>query len=238
MSVSVNGVVVATEIWPTSEIAAVHELLRQRAIAIGLLAADASEADTETAIESLLGHEIPVPTPAETECRRYYDQHPGEFRSGELAFVRHILFQVTPGVPVNQVRALAERTLMAVRSDAGAFGEQARGLSNCPSSVFGGNLGQIGRGETVPEFEAAIFADGSVGVLPNLVKTRYGFHVVAVDRRESGELVPFEAVRALIADRLSAAVEQRALTQYVTLLAGEAEITGVDLTKASSPLIQ
>jgi|APFre7841882724_1041349.scaffolds.fasta_scaffold657555_1 hypothetical protein len=34
------------------------------------------------------------------ECRRWYDEHPEGFRSGVLARVRHLLFEVTPGVPV------------------------------------------------------------------------------------------------------------------------------------------
>ncbi len=122
--------------------------------------------------------------------------------------------------------------------DPGDFAAQARELSNCPSGVFGGNLGQIGRGESVPEFEVAVFANGSIGILPHLVKTRYGFHVVAVDHRVPGEAVPFAAVRERIADQLAAGVQQRALMQYVALLAGEAEISGVDLAQASSPLVQ
>ncbi|MGH7090199.1 MAG: peptidylprolyl isomerase, partial [Stellaceae bacterium] len=210
MSVSVNGVAIATEAWPNAALAAVRELLRQRAVATGLLAAGANDAEVEAAIERLLEQEVPVPAPGEAECRRYYDGHPNEFRSGDLAFVHHILFQVTPGVPVNPVRAIAERTLMAVLADPGDFAAQARELSNCPSGVFGGNLGQIGRGESVPEFETAIFADGSIGILPHLVKTRYGFHVVAVDHRVPGEAVPFAAVRERIADQLAAGVQQRA----------------------------
>ncbi len=238
MSVSVNGVIVATDAWPNAELAAVRELLRQRAIATGLLAAGASDAEVDAAIERLLAQEVAVPSPTEAECRRYYDGHPNELRSGELAFVRHILFQVTPGVPVNSVRAIAERTLMAVLTNPDDFAAQARELSNCPSSVFGSNLDQIGRGESVPEFAAAIFADDSIGVLPHLVKTRYGFHVVAIDHRIPGEAIPSDAVRERIADQLAAGAQQRALMQYIMLLAGEAEISGVDLAQASSLLMQ
>lgn len=238
MSVSVNGVAVATEAWPSAELAAVHELLRQRAIATGVLAPDAGAEDADAAIERLLEQEVSVPAPTDDECRRYYEGHPAEFRSGELAFVRHILFQVTPGVPVNHIRAKAERTLMDVLAEPDTFAAQAQELSNCPSGVFGGNLGQMGRGESVPEFEAAIFEDNSIGILPSLVKTRYGFHIVAIDHRLPGKAVPYEAVRDKIAERLTAAVQQRALTQYVTLLAGEAEIAGADLARATSPLVQ
>lgn len=239
MSASVNGTAVDIAGWPNAELAAVHELLRQRAVAAGLLDAHADgETDVRTAIEHLLEAEVAVPSPTEAECRRYYDGHAAEFRSGDLAFVRHILFQVTPGVPVNHVRAIAERTLMELLADPGGFATQARELSNCPSGVFDGNLGQVGRGDMVPEFEAAVFADNSIGILPGLVKTRYGFHIVAIDHRVAGQMVAFGSVAARIAERLVGVTQRRALQQYVAILAGEAEIVGVDLAAAASPLVQ
>ncbi len=113
-----------------------------------------------------------------------------------------------------------------------------RELSNCPSGRQGGNLGQIGRRDTVREFEQALFRLGPDGILPEIVRTRYGFHLVAVDRRIPGETLPFEAVRDRIVERLKAAMEERALRQYVSILAGQAEIGGVDLQGARTPLVQ
>ncbi|MGH7189959.1 MAG: peptidylprolyl isomerase [Acetobacteraceae bacterium] len=239
MSISVNGRVVETDGFATAELAAVHELLCQRAASLGFLASETNdEAEVQGAIERLLEADVIVPAPAEAECRRYYEAHQSEFRSGELVFVRHILFQVTPGVAVNHLRAKAERTLAELLREPEAFAARAAELSNCPSGVFGGNLGQLGRGDTVPEFERAVFAEGACGILPNLAKTRYGFHIVAVDRRVPGEMVPFEVARPRIAEQLTQSVQSRALRQYVALLAGEAEIVGVALDAALSPLVQ
>lgn len=239
MTVQVNGVTIDAGAWPSAELAAVHELLRQRAIAAGLLAPDTTdEVDVSAAIERLLEQDVTVPSPTEAEARRYYDAHPAEFRSGDLVFVRHLLFQIAPGVPVNPLRALAERTLADLLANPEAFAERARELSNCPSSLFGGNLGQIARGDTVPEFEAALFAGNMVGILPALVKTRYGFHIVGVDRRIEGEVVPFAAAVAQIVERLATAVQERALRQYAAILAGQAKVIGVDLAAAASPLVQ
>ena len=238
MSIAVNGVSVDPGAFPSAELAAVHELLRQRAVELGLLAPDAAESDVEAGIERLLEREVATPEPTEAEMRRYYDAHQPEFRSGELVFVRHILFQIAPGVPVQALRALAERTLTELLTDPDKFAEKARELSNCPSSLFGGNLGQVGRGDTVPEFETELFAGAAVGVLPALVKTRYGFHIVAVDGRVAGEIVPFDAAKAQIGERLSAATQTVALRQYATLLAGQAELAGVELNAAATPLVQ
>ena len=236
--VSINGVVVDTAEFPTPQAAAARELLRQQAVATGLLARDASGDEADAAIERMLEREVKTPAPTEAECRQYYNANAKRFVSGDLVALRHILFQVTPGAPVNALRAKAELTLSELLKAPERFEELAGECSNCPSAQSGGNLGQIQRGETVPEFERVLFDGAWTGVYAQLVKTRYGFHIVAVDRRVAGREVPFDAVRDTIAKRLSAQVEKRALEQYVRVLAGQADVRGVDLGAAPTPLVQ
>jgi len=239
MILSVNGVAVAVEAGASGELAAARELLRQRAVATGLLLdAVEDDEDIKAAIEALIEREVATPLPSEAECRRYYEQHPQEFQSGDLVHARHILFQVTSGVDIRLVLARAEEALNELLREPDRFTSMARELSNCPSGEHGGNLGQIARGDTVPEFDKALFRLGSVGLLPELVRTRYGFHIVTVDNRILGTMLPFEIARNHIARRLQAAVEESALRQYVSLLAGQADITGVDLDASASPLVQ
>ncbi len=239
MTVAVNGVEVAVTEQMTSGFAAARELLRQRAIATGVLAPDATdETEIERRIEDLLAREVATPEPTEEECRRYYDAHPQEFRSGDLVHVRHILFQVTPAAPVPAIRARAEQTLNQLLREPDRFDAVAREMSNCPSGQHGGNLGQIGRGDTAPEFEKALFRAGPTGLLRGLVKTRYGFHIVAIDQRIPGKTLPFDVAHRQIADRLRAHVNEKALRQYVSVLAGQAKIEGADLDASASPLVQ
>ena len=239
MSVSVNGVDVTAGPETTSELSAARELLRQRAVAVGLLdEAATEEAATEQAIEELLAREVVTPIPKEEECRRYYDAHPREFESGDLVHARHILFQVTPSVRIPEIRARAEQTLNELLREPERFAALAAEMSNCPTGHHGGNLGQIGRGATVPEFERAIFRLGPTGLLRELVKTRHGFHIVAIDRRIPGKRLPFDMVRDQIAERLRAMVEEKALRQYISVLAGKASIQGADLNGTEIPLVQ
>jgi peptidyl-prolyl cis-trans isomerase C len=79
-------------------------------------------------------------------------------------------------------------------------------------------LGQLARGDCAPEFEAAVFAEVGCGVLPTLVRTRHGFHVVGVERRVPGHRMPFEAAQGQIASRLARASLMRALSQYAEAL--------------------
>jgi peptidyl-prolyl cis-trans isomerase C len=208
-------------------------------VAVGLLdEASTEEGRIEQAIEELLAREVVTPTPTDEECRRYYEAHPREFESGDLVHARHILFQVTRSVRIPEIRACAEQTLNELLRDPERFAAVAAEMSNCPSGQHGGNLGQIGRGDTVPEFEKAIFRLGLTGLLREVVRTRHGFHIVAIDQRIPGKRLPFDIVRDEIAERLRAMVEQKALRQYISVLAGRADIQGADLNGTEIPLVQ
>jgi len=207
-------------------------------VALGLMKADADDATVSAGIEQLLECEVSTPSPTEEECRRFYAAHVGEFRGGDLVCARHILFQITPGCNVGLVRAEAERTLAQLLAAPDDFEACALTLSNCPSGRQGGHLGQISRGDTAPEFERALFRLDPIGILRELVKTCHGFHIVAVDRRIPGATLPFGVVRNRVAERLKASVEEQALRQYVSMLVGQAKVTGLDLQSATSPLVQ
>ena len=216
-----------------AQLAAVRSLLATRAAALGL-----EGADEDSRIEALLDREVAVPEPTEAECRRFYDNHPDLFAAGELVAVRHILFAVVPGTPVDALARTAEKALGDVRTHPERFAEVAKQFSNCPSGQHGGNLGQLQRGETVPEFEQAVFGGDATGLLPRLVNTRYGFHIVSVDERIAGHRVPFEAVREQVAANLAERVRAKALVQYVRILAAEAGVESLPLDAATSPLLQ
>ena len=215
---------------------AIRELLLQRAQESGL--ADAmGGVESDVLIERLLDIEAPVPHPTEEECRNFYDRQRERFVVGELVEASHILFAVTPNAPVEAIRRQAESTLARTIAEPGRFAEFAKSLSNCPSAVQGGNLGQIQRGDMVPEFENAIFGVAA-GVLPRLVKTRHGFHIVRVERQVCGRVLEFAQARERIEAELSARVRAKADVQYVSMLAAKAEITGVDLHASESALVQ
>jgi peptidyl-prolyl cis-trans isomerase C len=70
------------------------------------------------------------------------------------------------------------------------------------------------------------------------VETRYGVHVLRLDAREDGRQLPFEAVQERIADYLQQQSWNRAVAQYISILAGKARIEGLRMAAASSPLVQ
>jgi len=228
---------------------ACSELLRQRAQAEGLLdAGDPPVTDgaiseaASTAIEALLERAFTVPGPSEEACRRYHAAHPGKFAAGERVRVRHILFAVTPGVDVAALRKRAEAALLEVRCHNGSakdgFTTAAAALSNCPSGAQGGDLGELTTQDCVPEFAREVFGKAEIGVLPRLVHSRFGLHVVEVQARVAGDAPRFEAVRGAVQLALQQQGFVTALRQYLQVLAGEAMVEGVDLEGADTPLVQ
>ena len=217
------------------------ELLRQAAIADGLLGAnDVCSADGVlseqacTAIELLLERKLPVTEPSEQACQRHYAAQLATYSSGERVRMRHILFAVTPGVDVVALRNRAETTLLDVRCHDGkhaesVFAKAAGTLSNCPSGAEGGELGWLQAADCAPEFAKEIFGQTEVGVLPRLVHTRFGLHVVEVQEREAGVPQPFEAVHGAVAMVLRQQGYVTALRQYLALLEGQAVLKGIEM---------
>ena len=225
------------------------ELLRQGAQRSGLLAAsDVPSADgviseaAADAIDVLLEKSLNVPEPSEDACRRHYAAHQGTYRTGERVRVRHILFAVTPGVDVVALRKRAEPIFLDVRCHDGTasdnFPEAARKWSNCPSGGEGGELGWLISTDCAPEFARELFGHIEIGVLPRLVHSRFGLHVVEVLEREPGVAQSFEAVRGAVTMSLRQQTFVTALRLYLRLLAGEAMVEGVALDAADTPLVQ
>lgn len=227
------------------------ELLRQHAVAQGLLvphnAALAPELDESErqVLEAMVDAEVQSPQPQEGECQRYYQAHTTQFIVGQALHVRHILFAVTPGINVQALAVHAEKALLELtHKDAppGRFAQLAAELSNCPSSTQGGDLGWISPDDCAPELAKALFHQshhqGSVGIHPMLVHSRFGFHLVEVLERRAGIQPAYGEVQERIARLLAMQSRARALHQYMGLLAGEAVLEHIVLDAADSPLVQ
>lgn len=261
-TVSVNGAVIPREViarevqnhpaakpilaWQAAARAlVVRELLLQESQRLGITAEPLSddegrrETAEEAAIRALVEREVATPEPDEATCLRFYEQNRDRFRSGDLYEAAHILIAAPRDDAAARAaaRQTADTILAAVRADPDLFEAFARRHSDCKTSADnGGRLGQVTRGQTVAEFDAALqrMRPGETSI----AETRYGFHIIRLDQHAPGQLLPFELARDRIADYLATRVQNRALAQYVALLAGRAEIKGIGLAAATSPLVQ
>lgn len=189
------------------------------------------ETDEEALVRQLVERDVKTPEPDDATCLRVYEQNRQRFRSADLFGVRHILIAAAPADAEARAaaRRLADTIIADVTADPATFAAHAEAASACPSRTIGGILGQISRGQTVPEFETALAAAPVGTVNPTPVETRYGLHVVFVDQRIDGEDLPFSVVRPRIAEWLVNKAHRTAIHQYIAMLAAKADIKGIDL---------
>lgn len=229
-----------------AEALVIRELLWQEAQRLGLDAEPQRDGEgrTETvrdaAIRALIDGEVETPAATDEECRRYHERHSDKFVTEPLFEARHILVAApeTDKPTRAAARQQAEALCGILANDPGCFAELAREHSDCPSREHGGNLGQLTRGSTVAEFEQALgrMREGDISATP--VESRFGFHIIALDRRIEGNALPFEAVAEKIAAWLEASAWSKAVSQYIAVLAGQTEIAGIALKGAEGPLLQ
>lgn len=235
------------EAWQSAARAlAIRELLLQEARSLAMQPAPLTddegrcETDDEALVRIVVEREVVTPEPDEDTCRRYYTQNIRRFCSAELCEVSHILIAADPrdAAARDTARRRALVLIGALASAPEQFGGVARAQSDCPSREVDGNLGQIGPGQTVPEFEQALSTVPAGAVHNEPIASRYGYHVVRVDHRVEGRQLPFEMVQSKIFAYLAEHVKRTAIRQYISVLAGRAAITGIDLAGSPTPLVQ
>jgi len=226
----------------------VRHLLLQEARRLGLATdpdgatEDPSQEDVaeEDLIRSLLTQEIAMPEPDEATCRRYWQANQAKFRAPDVYEAAHILF-AAPAEDVaarKTARQAATETLALILERPDRFAALAKERSACPSGAAGGLLGQQSRGDLVPEIETFVVALEEGQICPVLIETRYGFHLLRLDHFKRGEVLPFETAGPLIERQLRSQSWQRAVSQYIRILAGRSDIAGISIDVASSPLVQ
>ena len=223
----------------------VRELLHQEATRLEIAAEPETDAEgrTETAedaqVRALIAREVRTPSADEAALRRYYEANRRRFVTSPLHEADHILIAAdrNDGEAYAAARQKAAVLAEGLAVAPYRFAALAHAHSACPSREVGGSLGQIGSGDTTPEFEAALTALQPGEISPP-VDTRYGVHLIRLVRRVEGRQLPFEAVRERIARYLVRHVQRHAMAQYVALLVARADIRGVAMAGAASPLVQ
>lgn len=218
----------------------VRQLLLQRASALGIGFAAGTAESEELAIADLLDREVKSPQADEQTCRRWYDNNRDKFRSQPLFEASHILY-LAPRDDATARAVAKERALAALarlNEDPARFADIARAESKCSSAGEGGHLGQVAIGETAPEIESFLLALDDGQICPVPVDTDYGIHVLKLHRRIEGREIAFDEAAPVIASELRDHAWRRAVSQYISLLAGSADVQGFDIKKASSPLVQ
>ena len=222
----------------------VRELLLQEAAKLNLEPAPqtdntgAEETRHDALIRQLMESEIVTPVTSNDERQRYYEANRSAFSSEAIYEARHILLAVKSESEQPKAREIAQSLIGQLQAKPELFGPLALEHSDCPSRESGGNLGQLTRGSTVAEFEKTLDRMEPGQLWPEPVQSRFGYHIIQLDRKIPGKPLPFEAVEERIGAWLEASSWSRAVSQYISILAGKATIEGIEFDAASSPLVQ
>ena len=123
-----------------------------------------------------------------------YAEYTENFAADETRETSHILLSTNSGEDEDAQLAKAEELVAQLRGGYD-FAELAKEHSQDPGSAQnGGSLGDVERGEMVPEFDAATF-ELEAGVVSDPVKTQFGYHIIKVDKINATEPESFDSMR-------------------------------------------
>jgi peptidyl-prolyl cis-trans isomerase D len=174
-----------------------------------------------------------VPQPSQQEIQQYFNVHQSEYSVPEQARSRHILIKADAKTDA-AAKAKAEALLKQIKSGAN-FADLARKNSDDPGSKDkSGELGFARRGMMVPEFDNAIFTQ-KIGDT-EIVKTKFGYHIIQVEERQSASRQSLNEVRPVIQATLIRQKAAAAEENYARALTSEAIKNGLDKTAAAHHL--
>lgn len=214
---------------------ALREVMLQEARARGLapdpveVAPGQVETEDEALIRQLCDVAISPKPASDAELRALYQAQPDRFRAPSLYEAAHILFARHDDMAA--LRARAEAVLAELRANPRRFTELAREHSSCSSKDNGGVLGQLSAGDTVPEFEAVLNVMEE-GQITGPVETRFGLHLIRLDARARGDVLPFETVLPRLRDAHAKSAWTRAAGRFAADLLAGAKLEGVRLHAA------
>lgn len=195
--------------WNTN-LATLHDEARRDLLVQGVLATKA------------LGN---VDVAAET-VREFYDQHAEQFTEGGGVQARHILIGLSPTAADStrvEARDRAEALLQKITNGTN-FAELARAHSEDPGSAGrGGDLGVVIKGQTEPQFEAALFRL-EPGEVSGIIETTFGFHIIQMVERQETRVLEFAEASVQIREFLLQQERQARVSTFIEELRTKSEI--------------
>jgi peptidyl-prolyl cis-trans isomerase C len=213
----------------TAYVLAIRTLLLQEAARNGIKwrssSATAIQAETgeEVAIQMLIDADVPRIGPDETTCRGFYSRNSYQFRDRDSFEASHILLAANPSDKSARREAVgrAEMLISELVAAPDRFGLLARRWSDCDSKINGGHLGTMMQGQAPREVDMFLYGAGEGQVSPFPIESRLGVHVVRLEKRNIGNLPPFEQIWSKISMLLTEWGWCRNLAAYIRTLVGD-----------------
>jgi len=178
------------------------------------------------AIQKLLEAEVyPQAMVTEKDSRLFYDNNPQYFKKPEEVKASHILIQVAPeATDEDKLTARKKIEDIQIKIAAGEdFADLARKYSEGPSNVKGGDLGFFDRKKMVKPFADAAF-DLEPGQTSDIVKTRFGFHLIKVFDKKNESVYVFDDIKQRLTELLRQQKIQEETVRYLGELRKTADV--------------
>lgn len=144
----------------------------------------------------------------DAEVKAYFDENQEQFAGEPTVNASHIL--VSDEAQANDI-------LAKIQASEISFEDAAKQFSSCPSSAEGGNLGDFGRGQMVPEFDQACF-DMEIGEIRGPVKTQFGYHLIKLNSKSEAAPLQFDAIKEQLRQNLLGEKQQAAYQSKINQL--------------------
>jgi peptidyl-prolyl cis-trans isomerase C len=191
----------------------IREMLLQEALRLGLQNNETIRYKIENyrrnlLINELLNRKIEGETVVtDKEVKVYYETHKTQFTTETLE----------ASYIVVRSREDAEM-IMALLKRGESFSELAKKFSIGPGAESGGTIGEITRGQMIPEFEDAVFALKKSGDISPIIETDFGYHIIRLDKPKTVKTIPFDEASKKIRELLTDQKEKEFFENFVEKL--------------------
>jgi parvulin-like peptidyl-prolyl isomerase len=157
------------------------------------------------------------------ELRERYDREKERYRLPERSRLREIVILKPAGAAaIEQARQRAEQLAAQARANAD-FALLASTASESGTKIKGGDLGEVRRGELLPDLDKAVF-NAQSGAIIGPIESKSGWHILKVEQRLPSEVPAFESVKDKLRKDASDDAWQRDYKAYIDRLRKEAFI--------------
>jgi parvulin-like peptidyl-prolyl isomerase len=157
------------------------------------------------------------------ELRERYDREKEHYRLPERARLREIvILRPENSAEVDAARKKADEITASVKGGAD-FAKTATTVSEAGTKEKGGDLGEVNRGELLPDLDKAVF-NAAQGAIIGPIETKSGWHILKVEQRLPSEVPAFESVKDRLRKDASDETFQRDLKAYLDRLRKDAFI--------------
>jgi len=185
-----------------------------------------SEIKQNMAIQKLIEEEIASKVAlSDKELKKYYKNNTKEFATPAKVKARHILIKSQSDASESDQKEAKEKIEAAQKrlEDGEKFAKVAKDVSEGPSSKKGGDLGFFSKGRMVKGFEDAAFGL-EPGEVSDVVKTRFGYHLIKVEDKKPASQKSFEEVKGNLKKKMKNERVKKEMDSYLKNLKKEADI--------------